>query len=1164
MSLIDDVRKEREDLARVLKKHLGIRKIVEELYPDNAHFLYELLQNAEDTDATEVHFTLSADRLAYEHNGRPFEIKDIEGITDIGEGTKADDDEKIGRFGVGFKAVFAYSETPHIWSPTFSFKISELVLPTEIPEMKRLGKKTRFEFPFNNPKKSANAAYEEIKSGLDSLHEMTLLFLNNIGTISWKIGEGNEKKVSRLEHTECHVELIRSDKGSGDSKSCHYLRFKRPVAGLAKQYVAIAIQLEFLPTLTEKIFKKKDPLENQFRITSAIPGRVSVYFPAEKETSGLRFHLHAPFVPELSRASIKDTPANLPLYIQLAALTADSLPQIRDLGLLTGGFLAVLPNPQDTVPARYEHIRASIITAMNGKPLTPTHSGTHAPATQLLQSKSVLKELLSSIDISMLMGDGYKDWAISASQKNSNQDRFLSGLSIREYSIDYFAQRLLHQMQEWYDDESEQIREWYEEKAAPWHQKLYALLSQEVEDLLHDFQDVFFVRCRGNNYCRSSDCYLPVAGKDYGDELSLVDERVFTSGNSISQQGDSRNFLRSIGIREVSEAVYIEDVLRQRYGRWSSKPSDKDMERFVALVEAEPSAARLFANYQIFQIEDGRWLKSSEIFLDQPFIATGLSAWYANTAGRYALHKKYHKFVIKPARLAKFAEAVGAQVRLEISKTSCQHNPDRKLYYFAPGRRTEYEHDQDYSIDGIENVLIHPSHELSKLIWQALINSQNDWHIARYCTNQKEPYRTGPSTLAHHLINNRWVPQGDGIFVKPVDATVKKLPDDFQIAKGWAWLRAIGFGENDAALEQERQRQLEADKQKQELAKSLGFRDQKSLQNARKFAEHSPEEQERILAEFDKKKSTDLPEHAPKNATLRAERISEQANEAPERITEQRTRSVTIGKSAVTKLADEYLRHQYTNPDGAMICQVCQNELPFKLLDGSYYFETVELLPLTNRHLQNHLALCPNHAAMFKHANRSKDTLLPLVKDLDGHDLAIDLADTDERIYFTTTHLVDLKAVIDADASANGNGVEETDSSQEDFDDESEPTLSGDPEEKAPAQRIDEHACEPLSPTIDPNHPEMVQCPKCKARVRKDRLKRHMARAHNKQQSVPPLLFTIEQSPIIKSDWKPPSSPRYENCPHCHLLFLATQLKQHIARFHSGNQSRVTLTKRGR
>src|SRR6202521_3400618 len=110
MTIIEEIRLEREDLARVLKKHPGIRKIVEDLYPDSAHFIYELLQNAEDTGATEAHFALSRTGLMFEHNGRPFEPRDIYAITDIGEGTKADDDDKIGRFGVGFKAVFAYTE----------------------------------------------------------------------------------------------------------------------------------------------------------------------------------------------------------------------------------------------------------------------------------------------------------------------------------------------------------------------------------------------------------------------------------------------------------------------------------------------------------------------------------------------------------------------------------------------------------------------------------------------------------------------------------------------------------------------------------------------------------------------------------------------------------------------------------------------------------------------------------------------------------------------------------------------------------------------------------------------------------------------------------------------------------------------------------------------
>ena len=111
MTVIDEIRARRQKLADVLesKEYSGIRLIVEELYPDQAHFLFELLQNAQDTGATEAVFALSSEMLVFEHNGRPFDKGDIEGITNIGKGTKASDEEAIGRFGVGFKACLLYT-----------------------------------------------------------------------------------------------------------------------------------------------------------------------------------------------------------------------------------------------------------------------------------------------------------------------------------------------------------------------------------------------------------------------------------------------------------------------------------------------------------------------------------------------------------------------------------------------------------------------------------------------------------------------------------------------------------------------------------------------------------------------------------------------------------------------------------------------------------------------------------------------------------------------------------------------------------------------------------------------------------------------------------------------------------------------------------------------
>lgn len=331
MNIIEEVRLDREDLARVLKKHTGIRKIVEDLYPDSAHFIYELLQNAEDTGATATKFILTRTSLTFEHNGRPFEPQDIYAITDIGEGTKANDEDKIGRFGIGFKAVFAYTETPRIWSPTTSFEISELVLPSELPKKPQLGDVTRFDFPFNNPKKPAAAAYAEVEQGLNELSETTLLFLSHIKSIAWELPNDVKGEVVRISHSEHHIEVRKKIKETTTARS-HYLRFTAPVEGLEKQRIAIAFALDRLNK--DKAVNSKKPLAEQFRIVPVSRGDVAVFFPAEKETSGLRFHLHGPFVPELSRASIKDTPANVPLFQQLARLAARSLHAIRDLKML--------------------------------------------------------------------------------------------------------------------------------------------------------------------------------------------------------------------------------------------------------------------------------------------------------------------------------------------------------------------------------------------------------------------------------------------------------------------------------------------------------------------------------------------------------------------------------------------------------------------------------------------------------------------------------------------------------------------------------------------------------------------------------------------------------------------------------------------------------------
>jgi type IV secretory pathway VirB10-like protein len=146
--------------------------------------------------------------------------------------------------------------------------------------------------------------------------------------------------------------------------------------------------------------------------------------------------------------------------------------------------------------------------------------------------------------------------------------------------------------------------------------------------------------------------------------------------------------------------------------------------------------------------------------------------------------------------------------------------------------------------------------------------------------------------------------------------------------------------------------------------------------------------------------------------------VREQALKAPDKESEVRERSVTIGREEVKEQADTYLREHYRNADGEMTCQICKGPLPFKLDDGREYFEVVEFLPeLRKRHPQNYLALCPNHSAMYRFVNGSKETTRDEFQAIDGNELPVVLAEKDVTVYFSKTHIVDLKAVLEAEES---------------------------------------------------------------------------------------------------------------------------------------------------
>jgi hypothetical protein len=110
-------------------------KLAAGLYDDRTHFIFELLQNAEDAlgrrgewhGSRKVAFTLNPTRLTLSHFGKPFDEADVRSVCDIAESTK--NESSIGRFGLGFKSVYTVTDLPEIHSGDEDFAIENYVFP---------------------------------------------------------------------------------------------------------------------------------------------------------------------------------------------------------------------------------------------------------------------------------------------------------------------------------------------------------------------------------------------------------------------------------------------------------------------------------------------------------------------------------------------------------------------------------------------------------------------------------------------------------------------------------------------------------------------------------------------------------------------------------------------------------------------------------------------------------------------------------------------------------------------------------------------------------------------------------------------------------------------------------------------------------------------------
>ncbi|RZK12776.1 MAG: DNA helicase [Flavobacterium sp.] len=444
-AFLDQLRQVKQrDVEVLLKKsYRGIWETAIKKYSDSAHFVYELLQNADDAKATWVEFTLESDGLWFKHNGTVrFTISDpstedddseegrlghINAITSIGNTTKVDE-QKIGKFGIGFKAVFAYSQTPRIYDDIFNFKLENYIVPTDIAPIGRRRKRgeTLFHFPFNHKTKSEEEAFSEIEEKLETLFQ-PILFLSSLQNIVW---------VSEGKHGEYTKRILKSE--TFNSIKADLVEVACVEDGIPKKE---QIWL-FSSAVIHKELKSNHRISvgffvlDQKELETGFQYEAFCFFPTKEETK-LGFIIQAPFLLTDSREGIKAGERwNVEIVQLVANLAADSIGLLKEIGCRENSFL-INDSILDLIPYResdfsevsnksrisFKPFFSSIQQKFRKEELLPGRAGRYFSATKAYwASDPELAEMFSDAQLSELMENADSGFVfVSKGQKQLNQ-----------------------------------------------------------------------------------------------------------------------------------------------------------------------------------------------------------------------------------------------------------------------------------------------------------------------------------------------------------------------------------------------------------------------------------------------------------------------------------------------------------------------------------------------------------------------------------------------------------------------------------------------------------------------------------------------------------------------------------------------------------------------
>ena len=797
---LEKMRREWVDVTRKNGFREGITDLLAHQYSEKTHFIFELLQNAEDAGATEVEFRVESHRLVFSHNGdRLFSGPDVESITSIGKSTKLTNYTQIGKHGIGFKAVFAYTHRPRIHSGDKHFDIEDVVIPCllsdrDVPIDLEPGE-TRIILPFDSDAISevsrfrelvtAETAIANISDALKKLNIRTLMFLCHIEEIRWTSVNGTKGAYLRESKFDPEQKLLRHVDVTDGDRTESWLVFEQEANliddGRDNKYI---VEVAFL-------------VENG-KVIPARNTELVVYFPTEKKTE-LAFLIQGPFKTTKARDNLKlDDPANQMMLETAAQLAADSLEILRDLKLLdVSSYLALpLQAPED----RFFHpVYARIRETLKTKPLLPAYDCTFIMAqdAKLARGKELV-ELFSPEQLGFLFGKEKLSWldaSITESGSMADLHTYLVGRK-KQWSHDWEIEPLWDGLQVDADTLSPKLTaDFLGKQPLLWLVKFILYTAQGASAL----KRTSFIRLEsGKHVSLPAGTGMPRTAWFAPKNVAGLDLSVFPLVHpELAAKEDVLGFLKKEGIREIDEVAVVEKSVLTKYQSADTCFDESTYRIDLRRIREAYGNANDAAKAQLkTNLNRSAWLACLHASGNAPakiiWKKPGASDLFEKTTDHVTWFdgiEDVDAYFLHPTVIETLNELI-----ISLAKTTTELTTNLSANEYTISLSNEYANHKlglkgfnpNATIVGIKPAWTKWNQERSEILWKALLSAPLKIISGKtqFGTNRRwlnnAPKNIEFTDVGELCNNQAWLPDKSGNFRKPSELLLTDLPERFE------------------------------------------------------------------------------------------------------------------------------------------------------------------------------------------------------------------------------------------------------------------------------------------------------------------------------------------------------------------------------------------------